>query len=124
MRRAAAGRGPGWWSGIGARGGALSFHFADVVAGEVDDVGDAAEHVPGGLQGRGCLRLGRLKAAADAQGNGQVTSEFTPVELLALIQELAVSWGTMNPEFASSASRVSSRDRRRAVVEAVSRLVA
>lgn len=66
----------------------------------------------------------RLKALADAQRDGRVTSEFAPVELLTLIQAMAVSWGTMNPEFASSAGKMSRRDRRRAVIEAVSRLVA
>jgi AcrR family transcriptional regulator len=66
----------------------------------------------------------RLQALACAQRNGHVTGQFTPVELLALIQAMAVSWGTMNPEFASPARKESRRDRRRAVVEAVSRLVA
>ncbi len=65
----------------------------------------------------------RLRALADAPDNGLVTSQFTPVELLTLIQAMAASWGTMNPEFASSASKESCRDRRRAVVEAVSRIV-
>jgi AcrR family transcriptional regulator len=65
----------------------------------------------------------RLKALADAQNSGHVTSAFTPVQLLTLIQAMATSWGTMNPEFASSAKKVSRRERRRTVVDAVARIV-
>ena len=66
----------------------------------------------------------RLKALAGAQAGGHLTRHFTPAQLLTLIQAMAVSWGTMNPEFATAARKVSRRDRRRAVVDAVSRLVA
>jgi AcrR family transcriptional regulator len=48
---------------------------------------------------------------------------FTPVELLTLIQAIASSWGTMNPEFAGAAAAVTRPARRRAVVEAVTRLI-
>jgi AcrR family transcriptional regulator len=64
----------------------------------------------------------RLTALADAQHSGRLAAEFTPVQLLTLIQAMATSWGTMNPEFASSAKRVSRRERRRTVVEAVTRI--
>ena len=66
----------------------------------------------------------RLKALAGAQADGRLTRHFTPAQLLTLIQAMAVSWGTMNPEFAAAASKVSRRDRRRAVIDAVCRLVA
>ena len=66
----------------------------------------------------------RLRALAGAQAGGRLTRHFTPAQLLTLIQAMAVSWGTMNPEFATAARKVSRRDRRRAVIDAVSRLVA
>jgi AcrR family transcriptional regulator len=66
----------------------------------------------------------RLKTLAGAQAGGRLSRHFTPAQLLTLIQAMAVSWGTMNPEFAAAASRVSRRDRHRAVVDAVCRLVA
>ncbi|MDX6257141.1 MAG: hypothetical protein QOJ11_3475 [Frankiales bacterium] len=64
----------------------------------------------------------RLKALAEAQNSGHLAGGFTPVQLLTLIQAMATSWGTMNPEFASSARKVSRRERRRTVVDAVARL--
>jgi AcrR family transcriptional regulator len=64
----------------------------------------------------------RLTALADAQHSGRLAAEFTPVQLLTLIQAMATSWGTMNPEFASSAKKVSRRERRRTVVDAVARI--
>jgi AcrR family transcriptional regulator len=66
----------------------------------------------------------RLRALAGAQAGGRLTRHFAPAQLLTLVQAMAVSWGTMNPEFATAASTVSRRDRRRVIVEAVSRLVA
>jgi AcrR family transcriptional regulator len=67
---------------------------------------------------------GRLTSLADAQAAGHVSTAFTPVELLTLVQALASSWGTMNPEFAGAAKLVLRRTRRRAVVDAVVRLIA
>jgi len=51
------------------------------------------------------------------------TAPFSPVELLTLVQAIASSWGTMNPEFAEAAATVDRPTRRRAVVEAVRRLI-
>jgi AcrR family transcriptional regulator len=65
------------------------------------------------------VRLERLRRA---QREGLVTDQFTPVELLALIQAIATSWATMNPEFGAAAP-VSRDARRRTVVEAVRQLV-
>jgi Tetracyclin repressor-like, C-terminal domain len=65
----------------------------------------------------------RLEALAAAQRDGVLTGEFSPVELLALIQAMATSWSTMNPEFAADASAVPRAKQRTAVVEAVRRLV-
>jgi AcrR family transcriptional regulator len=65
----------------------------------------------------------RLEALAGAQRDGVLTDAFSPVELLALIQAMATSWSTMNPEFAADAGAVPRGERRAAVVEAVRRLV-
>jgi AcrR family transcriptional regulator len=65
----------------------------------------------------------RLEALAVAQREGVLTGEFSPVELLALIQAMATSWSTMNPEFAADAEAVPRAERRASVVEAVRRLV-
>jgi AcrR family transcriptional regulator len=66
----------------------------------------------------------RLKAIADAQRSGVLPGHFQPVELLALVQSVAASWARMNPEFDVAARKISRAHRRRAVVEAVRRLVA
>ncbi len=65
----------------------------------------------------------RVKAIAAAQDDGVIPADFTPVQLLALIQSLSTAWATMNPEFATLASNTSRGERRRAVVQAVARVV-
>jgi AcrR family transcriptional regulator len=65
----------------------------------------------------------RVKAIAAAQEARAIPADFTPVQLLALIQSLSTSWATMNPEFAALAENVSRSERRRAVVQAVARVV-
>jgi AcrR family transcriptional regulator len=65
----------------------------------------------------------RVKAIAAAQDAGVIPAGFTPVQLLALIQSLATSWATMNPEFAALAGDISRSERRRVVVQAVARVV-
>jgi AcrR family transcriptional regulator len=65
----------------------------------------------------------RLAALAAAQRDSVLTGVFSPVELLALIQAMATSWSTMNPEFAADAEAVPRAERRASVVEAVRRLV-
>jgi AcrR family transcriptional regulator len=66
------------------------------------------------------LRLGRL---ADAQREGLIPAHFAPIQLLALIQAIATSWASMNPEFGTLAEKDRAL-RRRTVVEAVERLLA
>ncbi|MEU4242161.1 TetR family transcriptional regulator [Actinoplanes sp. NPDC026619] len=61
----------------------------------------------------------RLEALAAAS----TTTTFSPVELLTLIQAIASSWGTMNPEFAEAAAAIDREARRRSVIEAVTRLI-
>jgi hypothetical protein len=64
-------------------------------------------------------RLGDLD---QAQRSGVVPADFSPAELLALVQAVATSWNSMNPEYGASAPDRAAR--RRAVVEAVRRLLA
>jgi AcrR family transcriptional regulator len=65
----------------------------------------------------------RLDALAGAQRDGTLNGDFSPVELLSLIQAMATSWSTMNPEFAAEAQGVTRAERRATVVEAVRRLI-
>ena len=65
----------------------------------------------------------RLAALAEAQNAGQVTKEFTPASLLTLIQAMASSWNSLNPEFARSADMGDRATRRDAVIAAVTRLI-
>lgn len=66
----------------------------------------------------------RLAALAEAQAAGLVTTRFTPGELLTLIQAMAASWNTLNPEFARTDHMGDREHRREAVVDAVARLIA
>jgi AcrR family transcriptional regulator len=62
----------------------------------------------------------RLEQLAGAQRAGLLTAGYTPVELLALVQSVATTWASMNPEFGQAAP---DRSRRRAtVVDAAARL--
>jgi AcrR family transcriptional regulator len=64
----------------------------------------------------------RLAELEKARRAGVVRSDFKPVELLSLIQSIATSWSSMNPEF-SAAAPASRARRRRAVVTAVAKLL-
>jgi AcrR family transcriptional regulator len=63
----------------------------------------------------------RLAVLGEAQAAGKVPAGFTPVALLSLIQSIATSWSTMNPEY--KAARPARAQRREAVVKAVERLL-
>jgi AcrR family transcriptional regulator len=54
----------------------------------------------------------------------RLPGHFLPVQLLALIQAIATSWVTMNPEFGAAAAATDRDERRQTVVEAVRRLLA
>jgi AcrR family transcriptional regulator len=66
------------------------------------------------------IRLERLERA---QEDGVLPGHLSPVQLLALFQSIATSWVTMNPEFGAAAAATGRDERRRAVVEAVQRLL-
>jgi AcrR family transcriptional regulator len=63
----------------------------------------------------------RLDALKEAQAAGKVSPDFSPVALLSLIQSIATSWSTMNPEY--KATQPARAARRQAVVKAVERLL-
>lgn len=65
----------------------------------------------------------KLAAIAAAQEAGEITRDFTPIELLTEVRALAMGWHLHTPELA--ATRLPGRARRREiVVESVRRLVA
>jgi AcrR family transcriptional regulator len=63
----------------------------------------------------------RLEELERALTSGALSSEFSAVELLSLVQAIATSWSSMNPEFESAVPGQAVR--RRAVVAAVERLL-
>jgi AcrR family transcriptional regulator len=63
----------------------------------------------------------RLTALQQAQTAGKVPAELSPVALLSLIQSIATSWSTMNPEY--NAALPARAQRRQAVVRAVELLL-
>jgi AcrR family transcriptional regulator len=65
----------------------------------------------------------RLAELTAAQESGLITGNFTPGELLTLVQAIAASWNTLNPEFAKSEHMGDRAHRRDAVMEAVARLI-
>lgn len=76
-----------------------------------------------GLQAVTEINQVRLERLQQAQADGALTKRFAPIEFLALIQAIATSWATTNPELAVGAA-TGRDDRRRAVVAAVERLLA
>jgi AcrR family transcriptional regulator len=77
-----------------------------------------------GLQAVASVNRLRLERLRRAQEDGVLPSHFSPVQLLALIQAIATSWVTMNPEFGAAAATTDRDERRQTVVEAVRRLLA
>jgi AcrR family transcriptional regulator len=77
-----------------------------------------------GLQAVASVNRVRLERLRRAQEDGVLPGHFSPVQLLALIQAIATSWVTMNPEFGAEAAVAGRDERRQSVVEAVRRLLA
>lgn len=76
-----------------------------------------------GLQAVVAANRVRLDRLVRAQRDGTLADHFDPVALLSLIQAIATSWESMNPEFGAAAP-TDRGYRRSAVVDAVRRLIA
>ena len=76
-----------------------------------------------GLEAVIAINETRLDRLRQAQAAGILPAHFDPVQLLALIQAIATSWATMNPEYGTDVARVGRDQRRSTVVEAVRRVL-
>ena len=65
----------------------------------------------------------KVKAIAEAQKDGLLTTHFDPAVLLALVLTISATWSSMTPEYAGLVKRLSSAKRRQAIVDAVSTLL-
>jgi AcrR family transcriptional regulator len=63
----------------------------------------------------------KLKAIADAQSAGSITSDYPAVDLLAMIRGIAMSWNNLTPDLEHGKSKLRAR-RRAAIVTAVTAL--
>jgi AcrR family transcriptional regulator len=65
----------------------------------------------------------KVKAIAEAQRAGRLTTRFEPAVLLGLVLTLSGTWSSMTPEYAGLVRRLSVAKRRRAIVDAVAALL-
>jgi AcrR family transcriptional regulator len=65
----------------------------------------------------------KVKAIAEAQGAGLLTTRFEPAVLLALVLTLSGTWSSMTPEYTGLVRRLSVAKRRQAIVDAVAALL-
>jgi AcrR family transcriptional regulator len=75
-----------------------------------------------GLQAVVLINQVRLERLERAQREGALATHFEPIQLLSLIQAIATSWATTNPELGVAAS-TDRNYRRQTVVDAVKRLL-
>jgi AcrR family transcriptional regulator len=66
----------------------------------------------------------KVKAIAEAQRAGLLTTRFEPAVLLALVLTISGTWATMTPEYSGLVKRLPVAKRRRAIVDAVAALLA
>ena len=66
----------------------------------------------------------KVKAIAEAQRAGKLTTRFEPAVLLGLVLTLSGTWSSMTPEYTGLVRRLSVAKRRRAIVDAVAALLA
>jgi hypothetical protein len=64
-----------------------------------------------------------VKAIAEAQEAGLLTTRFEPAVLLALVLTISGTWSSMTPEYSGLVKRLSVAKRRRAIVDAVATLL-
>jgi AcrR family transcriptional regulator len=65
----------------------------------------------------------KVRAIADAQRAGLLSTRFEPAILLALVLHLSGIWSSMTPEYTGLVNRVSAAKRRQVIVDAVSALL-
>jgi AcrR family transcriptional regulator len=65
----------------------------------------------------------KVKAIAEAQEAGLLTTRFEPAVLLALVLTISGTWSSMTPEYSGLVKRLSVAKRRRAIVNAVATLL-
>src|SRR2546421_693569 len=65
----------------------------------------------------------KVRAIADAQRAGLLSTRFEPAILLALVLHLSGIWSSMTPEYTGLVKRVSAAKRRQVIVDAVSALL-
>jgi AcrR family transcriptional regulator len=66
----------------------------------------------------------KVKAIAEAQRTGRLTTRFEPAVLLGLVLTLSGTWSSMTPEYTQVVRRLSVAKRRQAIVDAVAALLA
>src|SRR3984885_6567086 len=66
----------------------------------------------------------KVKAIAEAQRAGLLSTRFEPAVLLGLVLTLSGTWSAMTPEYTALVRRLSVAKRRQAVVDAVAALLA
>lgn len=66
----------------------------------------------------------KVKAIAEAQRAGLLTTRFEPAVLLGLVLTLSGTWSAMTPEYTGLVRRLSVAKRRKAIVDAVAALLA
>ena len=65
----------------------------------------------------------KVKAIAEAQQAGLLTTRFEPAALLALVLTISGTWSSMTPEYSGLVKRLSVAKRRQAIVNAVAALL-
>jgi AcrR family transcriptional regulator len=66
----------------------------------------------------------KVKAIAEAQRAGRLSSRFEPAVLLVLVLALSGTWSSVTPEYEGIVRRLSVAKRRQAIVDAVAALIA
>jgi AcrR family transcriptional regulator len=66
----------------------------------------------------------KVKAIAEAQRAGLLSTRFEPAVLLALVLTLSGTWSSLTPEYTGLVRRLSVAKRRQAIVDAVAALLA
>jgi AcrR family transcriptional regulator len=65
----------------------------------------------------------KVKAIADAQRAGLLSTRFEPAVLLGLVLTISGAWSSMTPEYSGLVRRISVAKRRQAIVDAVAALL-